>query len=318
MLYIFGILDLNEIFIEKYANRYYMMEKELEEIKDVDVQIYGSCHAYTSFHSAYFEETYGISSYNMANPSEIMPATYLRMYERFKVDTPEVAVVEIWGVNAYETYFSSEEILDDYLRVNVELIPFSREKMEVINDFEALDMIEDNIPITKYRDRLLQFKINEFDFDYSFEKANEKYNPDGTDYFYGEMVDRFENNGYRFYSTIVLDDYEEQQAYVEPWETLEVEADLMKYVEKIIQLCEENDVELIFYRAPYRSCENELRKANWLEEYFSERNISYYDLEKEIEWNYGGDFYDYEHLGYNGAIKATDFLGDIIIEKMNK
>lgn len=317
LVLIISINIANEILVEKYLNRYYMLSKELQKLDDIDVQIYGSCHAYTSFDALDFVEKTGISSYNMGNPGEIMPATYLRMLERFKKDKPKVALVEIWGVNAYETYDSSEKILDYYLRSNIENIPISMEKMEVIDDFEVLDAIEDNFAVAKYKDRLLDFSLTEIDFAYSFEKANEFYNSDGSLYSYNEMEIRLANNGFLSnYSTAVLD-YNELQSKVEGHEVLEVEADLMKYVDKIIQLCEEKGVKLIFYRAPYRSTVNELRKVNYLETYFGEKEVLFFDLEKELEYDYEKDFHDYEHLSEVGARKTTEYLGEKIMDMLN-
>ena len=313
-----GFLRLNDIFVEKYINRCYMLAEHLETIEDIDVQVFGSCHAYTSFNSLYFEEKYDISSYNMAFPSEILPVTYMRMYERFKVDTPKVALVEIWGINAYETYIPTEQLLDDYMRPNVENLPFSLEKLELIEDFETLDPLEDNFAVLKYKDRLLDFSLNELDFDYSFEKANEMYNADGSDYYYNEMLLRFANNGYKPYEANPLTEYERIQGYVYPFDKLEPEEIIQKYLEKIIALCEENNVTLIFYRAPYLSTENELRKANWMEEYLGAKGITFYDVEEALEWDYDSDFIDYEHLSINGAYKVTDYLGEIIVNEMNK
>lgn len=318
LLFAISIGAANEIFVEKYMNRYYMLSKELETVKDVDVQIYGSCHAYTSFNSLLFEKEYGLSSYNMSNPGEIMPATYLRMYERFKTDKPEIAVVEIWGIQAYETYEETEDILYDYFPNNIEDIPFSIEKLKVIAGFDGLDMLEDNFAIAKYKERLTNFSINEVDFNYSFEAAYELYCQEVDLYAYKEMRTRFENNGFKDTSYWPLYDYEDQQATVGADEKLEVEAPLLKYVDKIIELCEENDVKLIFYRAPYRSSQNELRKANWLEDYLAEKDILYVDVEPAIEWDYICDFYDYEHLSRYGAEKATLYLGDIIMEELKK
>ena len=303
----------NEIFVEKYLNRYYMLSQEIKEINDIDVQVYGSCHSYTSFNTLYFTETYGISSYNMANPGEIMPSTYLRMLERFKTDKPKVVLVDIWGVNAYETYDKTERILDYYLRSNIEDIPISRAKLEVINDFEALDMLEDNFAVAKYKDRLLELSLNELDFSYSFKKANEMYNADGTLYSYNEMENRIAHNGFKSNPSTPISNYDELQAKVDDNDMLRVEADLLKYVDKIIELCKKNNVEIIFYRAPYRSTKNELRKVNYLRVYFEEKEVLFYDLEKELQYNYEEDFYDYEHLSELGAKKATVFLSEKIM-----
>lgn len=316
VLFAFSINIANDVFVEKYMNRPYMLSKELENIDDVDVQIYGSCHAYTSFNSKLFTEEYGIYSYNMSGPGEIMPTTYLKMYERFKTDKPEIAVVEIWGIQAYETYEPTYKILDDYLRINVENVPFSFEKLEVIEDFYALDALEDNFALLKYKDRLTNFSINELDFNYSFEASYDKYCAEEEVYAYEEMKNRFANNGFKDTSYWPLYDYEKQQAVIGENEKLEVEADLLKYVDKIIELCKENDVKLMFYRSPYRSTPNELRKANWLADYLEEKDVLFVDIEPEIEWDYVCDFYDYEHLSRYGAEKATRYLGDIIMKEL--
>ena len=316
----FGILfvilfnSANEVFVEKYLNRYYMLSKELEKIDDIDVQVYGSCHSYTSFDALYFEDTYKVSAYDMGNPGEIIPTTYLRMFERFKQDKPKVALVEIWGLNAYETYASTEKILDYYLRSNIEDIPISIEKMKVINDFQSLDAIEDSFAVAKYKDRLLDFSLTEIDFNYSFEKANEMYNSDNSLYSYNEMEIRLANNGFLSNYSTDVSDYDKLQSKVEENEILEVEADLMKYVDKIIQLCQESDVKLIFYRAPYRSTANELRKVNFLETYLADKNVLFFDLEREIEYDYEKDFHDYEHLSEMGALKSTQYLGERIMD----
>jgi len=313
------ISNMNDVFVDKSLNRYYILSREIETIKEIDVQVYGSCHAYTSFDSAYFSEKYGMSSYNMSNPGEIMPSTYLRMVERFKKDKPEVVLVETWGVNAYETYNPTEKIMDSYFRINIEDIPFSKEKAEVINDFETLDMIEDNVALIKYRDRLTTFTLNKLDFDYCFEDASEIYNTgEWAKYLYDEMKNRLSNSGFKSNPSTPILDYQEQQAQIEENETLEVEADLMKYVDKIIELCKEENVPLIFYRAPYRSTANELRKANYLEKYFAGKDVLFFDLEKELEYDYENDFFDYEHLSTVGATKSTDFLSEKIFGVLDR
>lgn len=306
----------NNILVEKATNRYYMLSKELKNQEKYDVQIFGSCHAYTSFNPVILEEEYGISSYNMSNPSEIMPATYLRIAEQIKKNKPQVILVETWGINAYETYMPTEEITDLYFRPNIENIPFSKEKLQVIEDFEALDVWEDNFPIFKYKDRLLDFSLSEIDFKYSFERTAELYKEEITEWMYREMRNRFKHNGFLSNGAIEVLDYEEQQNHVEDDEILKIESDIMKYVDKIIELCSENDVEVIFYRAPYVSSKNELKKINYLEGYLKERNIRFYDLEKEIEFDYEKDFKDYQHLSKHGAKKATEFLNEKIMERM--
>lgn len=156
----FSVHCTNEILIDKSFNRYYMLEYELEQQNEsYDIQIFGSCHAYTSFNPAYLADVYGVSAYNMSNPGESIPVTYLRMLDRFQTDPPKAAIVEIWGVNPYETYDTTENILGGYMQSNLELLPLSPEKLEVIRDFDTLDVLSENFPIAKYKNRLASFSL---------------------------------------------------------------------------------------------------------------------------------------------------------------
>lgn len=301
------LLPFNSILAAKHESRYYMMEEELKTLGPCDVQIYGSCHSYTSFNAKSFEDSTNISAYVMAAAGEIIPATYLRMNERFKTNTPKVALLDIWGLNAYETYIKSEDNFEFYLPAIVTIFPFSKEKNEIIARYDSLDFFNENIPLVRYKERILSSNIVEADFNYEFKEE-----------FSEEMTTRFANNGYLVYTDIgKTEDYIEQQAVIELDDKLEIESDLMFYFEKIVDLCEEYDVELILYRAPYRSCENELRKLNWFTDYCNENNLTFVDLEQAIEFDYTTDFRDYEHLNINGAQKATDFLTPYILEAMN-
>lgn len=309
------LVRLNEVLVTKSNNRYYMLEQTLSELdEDYEVQIYGSCHAYTSFDAGYFEQTYGLTAFVMANPSEIIPTTYLRMAERFKTDAPKVAVVEEWGLNAHETYISEWDIFEFYMPVNVELLPFSLRKMEVISDYDSLSKTNDNFAVVKYKDRIMEGELTELDFNYSFDGACMA----SSDYICDEMNRRVANNGYKNWpaeaeGTLSLADYNERQAVVGDDEVLEPEEDIVKYVDKIIDLCKEYGVELIFYRAPYVSTENELKKAKWFAQYCEEKGVLYLDTEKKIEWETVYDFGDYQHLNENGARKVTDYLAPYIL-----
>lgn len=303
----------NDVLVDKVNNRYYILEDFIASSdQEYDVQVYGSCHAYTSFDPSVLAELTGLSSYVFANPGEIIPATYLRMRERFKTDVPQVAVVDIWGLNAYDTYSSTDSIFNSYLPLNIERIPLSLAKIEVIRDYASLDMLADNFAIAKYKDRLLNLDLNAADFNYSFSSVVAY----SADYVENEMTLRQNNNGFAAYNaadyTQVLADYDQKQAKVAAEDTLAYEEDIVKYTQKIIDLCAEYGVELIFYRAPYISNANELRKSNWLKLYCAQQEVLYLDLEELVDFDTSTDFLDYEHLNVVGARRATAYLAEYI------
>lgn len=132
--------------------------------------------------------------------------------------------------------------------LNIDQLPLSAAKLEVINDFYSLDVLTDNLLIAKYKDRLLDMELTDYDFDYSFEDLA----PNTFDYSRTEMTMRISNNGFcempmhldgagkdQIYTPyMAIPDYYEKQAKVADDEKLPYEDDILKYVNKIIDLCE--------------------------------------------------------------------------------
>ena len=300
-----------DILTPKAENRYYMLEKYLKENdKFYDIQVFGSCHSYTSFNPLKLEEVTGVSGFVYGNAGEIIPTTYVRMCEQFKKHTPKVAFVEIWGINPYETYSTQERVFGFYFQNNVERLPFSIEKCEVIADFETLTMGKMSFPIASYKDRLLDESLCKVDFNYSL-AALEAYS---SEYVYEEMTSRLMMNGFKCNPSKDISNYPEKQTVIEAGEMVEIEPDIVKYICKIIDLCAEKDVKLVFYRSPYLSTANELKKLNHLRSICSESGVDFVDLEPVIEWDYKVDFLDYEHLSETGANKATEYLSRFVTE----
>lgn len=308
ILTILLIIKVNDIILPKIYNRYYMLEKELEKTDELfDVHVYGSCHAYTSFNPIYLEENFQKSAYVFANPGEIIPVTYLRMIERFKIDVPKVAFVEIWGINPYDTYDSTENILGSYLISNLERIPFSKEKLEVIKEYD-LNPLELNFAIARYKDRILDNSLTIVDFEYSFDKLKGR----TADNFFWEMESRLSHNGFKVNRPRPIENYlNERKKFEDGY--LKIEEDIVKYLKKIIELCEKHNVRLIFYRAPYESNENELNKLKHFKEIVDFYDVEYIDLEEEIKYNFEKDFIDSTHLAERGANKSTEYLANYML-----
>lgn len=321
-LVLYLLSGVTEVLTPKLENRYYVLEDYLENHPEDtlhDLQIFGSCHSYTSFNPIYMQELTGVSSFVYGNAGEIIPVTYARMAEQFRKHTPKVAVVEIWGINPYETYSSHDRVFGFYLANNLERVKFSLAKQEVIRDFQDkefqdISLLTMNFPFMNYKDRLLDGSLTKLDFDYSFAETK-----DLTDlYTYKELLARLKNSGYRPNTTNVLADYPQRQNTIATGEILAIEPDIEEYVWKIIDLCKEKNVELIFYRSPYVSTENELKKVNRFKQICDEADVLFLDLEAEIAFDYKRDFLDYQHLSETGANKATEFLLPYIMDAMGE
>ena len=164
------------------------------------------------------------------------------------------------------------------------------------NSHRVLDLLVQKLPKTENRP---------LSYDYSFETANDL----SADFVKSSMALRKDKRGFLATTdTSVLSSFDALQPDISDDDKLPYEDIMVKYTDKIIKLCEQYNVELIFYRAPYISTENELRKSNWFKDYCQDKGIQYLDLEKEIEFDMSCDFIDYAHLNVSGANRATEFL----------
>ena len=319
LLTAFLVQQVGDVLTPKSTNRYYMLEKYLEdhpEQYEHDVQIFGSCHTYTSFNPIYLEQRTGVSAFVFGNAGEIIPTTYVRMAEQFKKHIPKVVLIDIWGIYPHE---SPSSRFGDYLANNLERTALSKGKIEVIADYKGtehadIDNITMNFPIAVYKDRILDGSLTDVDFDYSFEGTR----PHSSKYNFNEMSSRFQNNGFKENPATYVEDYPEKQNYVNEDEIIEIEPDIVKYIQKIIDLCRENEVELIFYRSPYVCKTKTLRKLNHFKQISEKNGVPFIDLEAELQYNYRADFTDYEHLSTEGANRSTEFLIPYILEALEK
>ena len=310
------VVILSGICRPKAMNRFFMLSEYLEENPEkqqCEVKVFGSCHAYTSFDPSVLREQTGLDSFVYANPCEIIPTTYAQMAAQFKKHVPKVALVEAWGIDPYDTYLGTEEILGEYLKSDLASMDFSRARQQVIRDYiPRNEIIETTFPFFLYRERLINRSVKAVDFDYSFEAASELNDP-GVQ---REIKSRLENDGFRRNLTGSVPQYLNWQSHIEEGETMQIDPLILKYIQRIIDLCRDNGVTLIFYRAPYLSSQNELRCVNTLRQLCEENGVLYIDLEQEIEYDYTTDFFDYQHLSAAGAAKATQLLGEYIVEAL--
>lgn len=302
------IFLLGEVVLPKDRNA--VMQHELDKLSDTnDVLVFGSCHAYTSFNPILLWNNAGITSYNLARPSENIISNFLFMKQVLKTQKPKVVLIETWGTKIYDTYIEKENVLGNYFISLIDHLPYSKEREQVIDEYDSFGHIYDNVFLTRYKDRIVNAELTQGDFDYNYvlEHLEET-----------EIEQHYRNKNLGFkantHITTEVDSYFFRNKEDNPEESKAIEADLEEYLDKIIKLCQENGIRMIFYRSPYLSNKKELKQDNYLESYFNEKGLEYYDLEKEIPFDYSEDLLDNHHLNASGGKKATSFLIDRITE----
>lgn len=87
----------------------------------------------------------------------------------------------------------------------------------------------------------------------------------------------------------------------------------VRLLDKIVNICNENNIRLIFYTVPY---EGEYNYSDAMAEYAAANNCTYLNLFEHMDdvgLNGDTDFMDIEHLNISGATKVADYLGEYIV-----
>lgn len=284
---------------------------DFTEDQNVDVLLVGNSHLYTGINPKNLSARLGVNSFILASPGTNIGDTYFALKEALERTDPTHVIVETYGISDFNPYTLKEGALSDQFKsfssrkdfwIKLMSTPklftsknFGYAWSNTIRNHDYLltnyDQIEGN---TESRSR--------------FSKKREK------ELYLGRFV--------RFTTGIedsVLSIYKEKGARVDG-------ADYVwndyteKYVNQIVELCNEKNVELIFLTLPmykdhvenYYSWEKELRelleKSNkpWL----NLQTSNYHDMfgPESFENTYSAN----QHMTYNGSMLATHELADFI------
>lgn len=261
---------------------------EVEE-DTVDVLALGSSHMYYSFQPNLLWEEYGMTAYALGSPQQSLAMSYFLLKEALRYQKPKVVLLESY-------YFFSEKLYNDEgkLRLAFDGMKNGGVKHEMIEtllpELSIKEKLSWYIPFLKYHNRWEKLKNSDFH---------------RKSYLRGGKLD-----------TGV---YENKDRGVDIPER-EIPEICLEYFEKIVGLCEENEIELLVYATPYSTSEKSYlyRQGTTLalEKYLQEKQIPFLFLQKskEPEIDFQTDFCDWAHLNLNGQKKVTSYLGRYIAE----
>ncbi|MBQ8235041.1 MAG: hypothetical protein IJZ36_05620 [Bacilli bacterium] len=87
------------------------------------------------------------------------------------------------------------------------------------------------------------------------------------------------------------------------------------YLNKIVQLSKDNDIELILVSAPCKLSFEMQKKYNWLRLYAKLNDLDFIDYNVENINLTSGDFYDTGHLSKSGSIKISNDIKKYFLNK---
>lgn len=297
--------ELTRIFVPKYFyNQEWPMTSVFSNFYDIEensaeVIFLGSSRSMTTFSPQELYDKYGITSYNLGSTQQNILLSYYWLKEALRFQTPKAVVLDVKELFLYRegVELNADEAA---IRKALDYMKWSSVKKEAVDDICKIDESQDKIsyyfPIFRYHTRWKKLKEDDFS--------------------YFEMVTKGEIKGYTPISELSGKNF----TPIEPGSSNECEemVELMLgYMDRIVELCREKDIQLILVNTPYTACT--IEKYNSVAKYAQENQVPYYDfnvkeLYEEVGYDFAVDNADKKHANIWGATKITDYIGKILLE----
>lgn len=266
----------------------------------LDMVFIGSSHSYCTFDPEIADMALGTNSWQLGTPSQHPDTSYYLLREVLNHQQPKTVVMELyWDVLDDEFELKQAEALFEVLRNDGLREEYIKEV------FPEGDKVKYSLPAIRYQQDYFAYAGNEMEKGLEDELGVSKpwtAPANGTEY--------YRSKGY-VYCDIIMDNSEydktNQFKYFngKDWQFNPTQK---KYVEKIISLCKENGINLIFVTAPVANVsmdfiENYDRVNEQVSSFASENNIPYIDynivnMEERLLEN--ENFRDDAHLNHSG------------------
>lgn len=295
IIFILIFIFLNKLLSPKYMTDLVegnMTYEYYDEEKNHEVIFIGDCEVYANFSPMVLYEEEGITSYIRGNSQQLIWQSYYMLKETLKYETPKVV---IFNVNSMRY---SEPVSEAYNRLAIDKMKWSKEKIDIIKESmtEEENFLSYVIPLLRYHSRF--DKLTSEDFEYLLKTKKNTYN--------GFLINK----------------------NIKPVESLptkrrlasyEFEENCYEYLNKITELCKENNIKLVLIKAPsvYPYWYDEYEEQ--IKEYAQNNNLDYYNFKEKVEEigiDYNTDTYDGGlHLNLAGATKLSKYFSKILKEK---
>lgn len=267
-----------------------------EPDQSVDVLIVGSSHVNSGYIPNMLWGSNNLSACNVFSWSQPMWTSYHYIVEALKTQSPSVIVLEAFGMTYGHSYIQPEEIDRTNYANSFNLDP-SLNRLSLIRTSErcGIDLrnYEDFLDLPRYHSRWQHLNWEMISYN-----AHRQH-----DYLkgYGLLLGTtpFEDPGLPVAETPL-----------EPYEYC------VEYLDKIVSLCEKQDIRLILTLTPYIYGAEETGIYRWLDLYCAEKDIPFFNYNgqdgRRIGIDYGRDLADQGHPNYYGAVKITQDLCDYL------
>lgn len=253
--------------------------------KTIDTLLLGSSHVYYGINPGLLYEETSLSSYIRGGECQPIETSYYLLKEAYKNQDIKLVILDVFGIS------ESCEVCktDSIYRINLENMKTSSIKIEAYNDiFKNESLLYNIFDLSLYHGRWKDIEtisetVSLTDFGYTF----------GSNY--GYIVNE-------------LNDIES--------DNVDIDLNKLKYLNKIYEICKENNTELLLIKTPYYLSEDDYGIYKSLNDWCIDKNINFInfnDILNEIDYVFDIDG-DIWHSNVKGSYKLTKYLSNYINE----
>lgn len=258
-----------------------------EKKNSIDVMFFGSSMCYCTFDVPLLWQEFGIPSYNMGKQQQLPSLTYYTMKDILADQHPKVIVLELYGFS-YPT--DNPEVVGPGLTgASLDIMRMSQCKTEAIqaNVPDQSKWIEYQIPFIRTHSNWKSLSLSSFT---GIDSLNYK---GFASYFKGVPSQKPNQS--------VLNDEQQKMGSAKK-----------EYLYKIIALAKQENIPLVFVKAPYPIRTDIVEMTNTVKEIAHQNQIPFIDYTRkfdELNFDFTQDTRDGQHLSSLGAEKVTRDLG---------
>ena len=285
------LFGLDRLFLLKSTGGVQLRFSELRR-DSVDTIFIGTSHQYCSIDPDILYDEYGINCFSLATSGQTLPMTYYATMEAIQYQHPKRIIFEVCYMGNGLIVIDNE--MSHYF---FDGMPLCEAKKLAIEELVAKeDQIYFYLPFGLYHTRWKE--LSKVDF------TNEETSKRGA-----------------YHSDVVVPNTD--IPLVHPLETEDIPDRMVEYLDKIVELCKENDIELILYVAPFNglyegeffdeSVKNSQRIFNSVGEYATSIGLEWHNLFYELDeigFDNETDWMDRQHLNRNGQAKLTRYMAE--------
>lgn len=273
----------------------YIMQGFYQEPKNsLDVIFMGNSDVYRGVSPITLWDEYGIASYNYVSSGQRMWTAYYMLVESLKYQKPELIVLNM------DSAFNESQSSESNYRKVFDNMKLSKNKIDAITDpvfqNKKSEIFSYIFPIYRFHSRWSELETK--DFTKAFKRT--KFDYKGLDL------------------TVDVKPYTKNDYMQRDHSKEKIGEKCDKYLNKMINICKENNIELLLIELPSaESWSQDL--SDKTTEFAKQHELEFIDLNlliSEIGLNWQTDTADEgDHLNVYGAEKVSKYLGKIIQEK---